>query len=178
MESTNLLPSLKGLANIEVEIVVIRIFDQRDDIYSLEHIGDNAYKRSASSLNGMLQLTVAVEDRHTRYRAVNKLMDDLEDRRFHLSCLEILVRAELEVLQWLAQQLGFRDIDRNEFQDPILGHHTDYHGTFSLIVNVDQWHPPRPRFEHAPTCLVQRLLGMYGYSLERLDANGSLDILL
>lgn len=49
-ESTNLYPSLKGLANTEVEIVVIRIFDQRDNIYSLEHIGDNAYNGLASSI--------------------------------------------------------------------------------------------------------------------------------
>lgn len=43
VESTDVLPFLKGLANIKVEVVVIRVFDQRDDIYSLEHIGDNAY---------------------------------------------------------------------------------------------------------------------------------------
>lgn len=171
------MPFLKGLANTEVEIVVIRIFDQRNNIYSLENIGDNAYEHLASTSDAMLQFTVTVKDRHTGYRTVYKLMDDLEHRRFHLSCLQILVRAELEVLQWLAQQLGFRNIDRNKFQDPILGHHTDYHGTFGLIVDVDQGHPPRPRFEHAPTCLVQRLLRMYGHRLERLNANGSLDIL-
>ncbi len=40
--STNFLPFLKGLTNIEVEIVVIGILYQRDNIYSLEHIRDNA----------------------------------------------------------------------------------------------------------------------------------------
>lgn len=50
MEPTNLLPFLKGFADIEVEVVVVRIFDQRDDIYSLEYVGDNAYKRLASPI--------------------------------------------------------------------------------------------------------------------------------
>lgn len=49
VESTHFCPFLKGLADIEVEIFVIRIFDQRDDVYSLKHIGDNAYTRLASS---------------------------------------------------------------------------------------------------------------------------------
>ncbi len=40
--STNFLPFLKSLANIEVEVIVIGILYQRDNIYSLEHIRDNA----------------------------------------------------------------------------------------------------------------------------------------
>ena len=50
MGSTYILPFLKGLTNIEVKIVVIRIFDQSDNVYGLEYVGDNAYKRLASSL--------------------------------------------------------------------------------------------------------------------------------
>lgn len=64
-------------------------------------------------------------------------MNDLEYRRFHLGSLKILICAKLEVLQGLAQQLSLRDVDRNELQDPILGHHTDYHRTFGLIIDVD-----------------------------------------
>ena len=40
--SSNFLPFLKSLTDIEVEIVVIGVLYQRDNIYSLEHIRDNA----------------------------------------------------------------------------------------------------------------------------------------
>ena len=50
MGSTYILPFLKGLTNIEVKIVVIRIFDQGDNVYSLEDVGDDAYRRLAFSL--------------------------------------------------------------------------------------------------------------------------------
>lgn len=52
VESTNFLPFLKGLADIEVEIVIVCVLDQCDDIYSLKHIGDNAYKHLASFITG------------------------------------------------------------------------------------------------------------------------------
>ena len=101
VESTYFLSFLKSLTDVEVEIVVIRIFDQRDDIYSLKHIGDNTYIRSASFVTQKYPFTVAVEDRDTGYRTVDKLVDDLKDGGFHSGSLKVLVRAKLEVLQGL-----------------------------------------------------------------------------
>lgn len=54
LESTNFWPFLKRLADIKVEIVVICVLDQRNNIYSLEHIGDYPYKRLASSTAGFV----------------------------------------------------------------------------------------------------------------------------
>lgn len=50
VESTDFLAFLEGLADVELEIFVVSIFDQRDDIYSLEYIGDNAYSNLASCI--------------------------------------------------------------------------------------------------------------------------------
>lgn len=54
--STNFLPFLEGFANIQVEVVVICIFNQSDDIYSFKYIGDNAYKCLASSINAIVSI--------------------------------------------------------------------------------------------------------------------------
>ena len=103
MDSTNLLPFLKSLTNVEIEIVVIRILNQRDDIYSFEHVGDDAYERVQLPPSPRIHyLTIAVQDWHTGYRTVYKLVYDLKHGRFHLGSLEVLVCAELKVFQRLA----------------------------------------------------------------------------
>lgn len=50
------MPFLEGFANIEVEIVVIRIFNQSDDIYGFKYIGDNAYRCLASSITTIVSI--------------------------------------------------------------------------------------------------------------------------
>ena len=121
--------------------------------------------------------TVAVDNRYTGDRVVDKLMNDVEDRRLHLCGLQVLVRAQLEVLQRLSKELGIGDVDCNEFQDAVLSDYADDHSSLGLVVDINQWNPACFRVEHGATCFVQRLTGMYRNGLQWLNTDGFLDFL-
>ena len=100
--------------------------------------------------------TVAVQNRHTRYAVADKFVDNVKHRCLHPGRLQVLVGPQIEMSQRLSKQLHLRNIDRDKFQDTILGDNADHHGTLGLIINIDQWNTPRPGLQHSTTCFVER----------------------
>ena len=67
---------------------------------------------------------------------------------------QILVRADVQVTQRLPQHLRLLDVDRDEFENAVLGQYTDDHFALGLIVNVDERNATSTRFEHASASFV------------------------
>ena len=120
--------------------------------------------------------TITVEDGNGGDVAVDKLVNDIEDRRLHIGRFKVFVGAKLEVLQRLPEQLGLSDVDSNEFQDTVLCDHANNHGTSSLVVDVYKRNATSPRLEHTTTCFVERTLRMYRNRLQWCYTNSFLDI--
>jgi hypothetical protein len=100
--------------------------------------------------------TIAVQNRHAGDAATDKLVDDIEHGRVHSGRLKVLIRTQIEEAQRFPKQLRLRDVDRNEFQNAILGDDADHHGTLGLIVDIDQGDTARTGLEHSATCFVER----------------------
>lgn len=82
--------------------------------------------------------TITVENRHARNITVDKLMDDLKHRCLHLRCLEIFIGPKIKNSQGLPEQLRLLDVDGNKFENTVLRHDADDHGTFGLIVDINE----------------------------------------
>jgi len=106
----------------------------------------------------------------------DKLVNDLNDRSSHPCNFEILIRAEIEILQRLPQHTGFGDIDGNELQNPILRDDADNHCTLSLIIDVHQRNSACARLEHPPTGFIERFQGVDRYRLDRCNSKSFLDV--
>lgn len=68
-------------------------------------------------------------------------MNDLKYRSLHLCCLEVLVGPKIKNSQGLPEQLRLMNIDGNKFQNAVLRHNADDHGTFGLIVDINKGNP-------------------------------------
>ena len=80
------------------------------------------------------------------------------------------------MFEGFAEKLSFRDVDCNEFQDTILGDNADYHGSFGLIVDIYEWYPTSPRFEHTAASFVKWTKGVDGDRLQRSNPNRLLNV--
>ena len=109
---------------------------------------------------------------------LHELVDDLNDRRCHLSSLEMLVGTKVEIHQRFPQHTCLRDVDGNELQDPILRDNADNHRTLGLIINIDQWNPACAGFEHPPAGLVEGFQGVDGHRLDRSYSKSLLNVCL
>ena len=101
-------------------------------------------------------------------------MDNIENQRLHPGRLQMLVCAEFEMLQWLAEIPRLAHVDSDKLEDAVLRNNTDDCGSLSLVVNVDERNAPGFRFDHGTTCLIQRFVWMNGKCLDWLYSNGLL----
>ena len=102
-------------------------------------------------------------------------MNHVEDWGFHSCRFETLVSSQFQMSQWLAEELCFGDIDGHELENPILRYYADHHGSFGLIVYINQRNPAGFGSQHCAACFVEWFIRMNRDCLQRLNAYCFLD---
>lgn len=97
-------------------------------------------------------------------------MNDVDNRRVHRRCRDVVIRAQQELAQRAAQLLSVAHIDSDKLQNAVLRDHTEDMGAVGLAVIRDEGNPARARLEHAAACFVEGTFGVNGDGLGRRDA--------
>lgn len=97
-------------------------------------------------------------------------MDDINNRGIHRSRGDVIIRSKQELAQRTTELLRIGDIDGNEFQDTVLRDDAENVGPLGLAIAGDEGDTAGARFQHAPTGIVERALGVDGDGLWRRDA--------
>lgn len=97
-------------------------------------------------------------------------MDNVDNRRVHRRCRDVVIRAQQELAQRAAQLLSVAHIDSDKLQNAVLCDHTENMGTIGLAIIRNEGNPARARLEHASACFVEGTFWVNGDSLGRRDA--------
>ena len=87
-----------------------------------------------------------------------------------------MIRADAQVSERLSKHLRLLDVDRDEFENAVLGQYTDDHFALGLIVNVDERNATSTRFEHASASFVERFERVDRDSFDGSDAQCTLNV--
>ena len=98
--------------------------------------------------------TVCIENRDAGYATMNELVDDIYNRRLDACCLKICECTDVQVPQWFAQKPGLSDVDCDEFENAILREDADDHGSFCVVIDVDERKTTGPGGYHSTACFV------------------------
>lgn len=102
-------------------------------------------------------------------------MNNINNRRIHRRRHDILIRAQLNLLQRPSQLLRLTDIDRHEFQDAVLRYDAEDERAAGLGVLRHEGDTSGARLDHACAGFVEGAFGVDGDCFGGCDAEGTFD---
>lgn len=128
------------------------------------------------SKKSLARLTGLVDDGDAGYALLDEHVDDVHDGGVHVGRRQVVVGADLDLLERFPQHLRLLDVHGDELEEAVLGDDADDGGALRLVVDVDDGYAAGAGLEHLAACFVERSFGVDGDGFYGGDAEGSLDI--